>query len=484
MSFVISRKAILAPVALAFVLASCTVGPKYTRPDVPAAPAYSEQPPSSFAEAKGWQTAQPNDAALRGDWWELFGEEQLSALETQVGQANQTLKVAEANFRQSRAQIQLQHAALYPTVGLQPSITANRISGHVPTGDNGFQYGLFNLPVNASWDADFWGRIRRTIANAREQSQASAADLANTRLQLESDLAVDYFEAHSLDAEKQLLDQNVEAYQKAFQLTQNRFEGGVEAKAAVEQARTQLNQTQAQDVDVDAARAEYDHAIAVLIGKDPEEYKLPVVPLKRTPPVIPIALPSQLLQRRPDIAAAERQVAAANEQIGIAKAAFWPDFVITATGGFQAGSIVNWFSFPSRFWTLGPQLTQTIFDGGERRAEVQITQANYEATAANYRQTALTAFQEVEDNLSTLRILEHESAIQHEATQAAERSVELSINRYKGGIITYLDVITAQTIALTNERTEVDLLRRRMDASVALIKALGGGWDTSKLPKA
>ena len=478
-----NTKAILVTVGMALLLASCTVGPKYTKPSVPVAPAYSEQPPASFQENKGWQTAQPSDAVLRGKWWEVFGDEQLNALEEQVGQANQTLKVSEANFRQSRAQIQYQHTGLYPTVSTTPQITANRVSGQNPTGDQGYQYGLFNLPVNVSWDIDFWGRIRRTIANAREQFQASAADLENTKLQLESDLAVDYFEAHSLDAEKQLLDQNVEAYQKAFQLTENRFEGGVSAKVEVEQARTQLDQTQAQDVDVDAARAQYDHAIAVLIGKDPEGFHLPVAPLKRTPPPIPVGLPSQLLERRPDIAAAERQVAAANEQIGIAEAAFWPDLVITATGGLQAGSIINWFTFPSRFWTVGPELAQTIFDNGRRRAEVQITKASYDATAANYRQTALAAFQEVEDNLSTLRILEHESAIQHEATAAAERSVELSINRYKGGIITYLDVITAQTIALTNERTEVDLLRRRMDASVTLIKALGGGWDISKLPK-
>lgn len=477
-----NTKALLLPAGLVLLLASCTVGPKYTRPTVPAAPAYSEQLPASFSGANGWQAAQPNDAMLRGKWWEVFGEEQLNALEEQVGQANQTLKVSEANFRQARAQIQFQRAGLYPMVGTQPGISSNRISSNNPTGAQGYHYGLFSLPVSASWDIDFWGRIRRTIANAREQFQASAADLENVRLQLQSEVAVDYFEAHSLDAEKQLLNQNVEAYQKALQLTQNRFEGGVAAKAEVEQARTQLNQTQAQNIDIDAARTQFDHAIAVLIGKNPEEFRLPIAPLKRTPPAVPVGLPSQLLQRRPDIAATERQVAAANEQIGIAQAAFWPDLVITATGGFQAGNIVNWFTFPSRFWSVGPALAQTIFDAGRRRAEVQITQANYDATVANYRQTALTAFQEVEDNLSTLRILEQESAVQHEATLAAERSVELSINRYKGGLITYLDVITAQTIALTNERTEVDLLRRRMNASVALIKALGGGWDTSKLP--
>lgn len=478
-----NKKAILVTVGMALLLAGCSVGPKYTRPSVPTAPAYSEQAPASFKEANGWQTAQPGDAVLRGKWWEIFGDEQLNALEEQVGQANQTLKVSEANFRQARTLIQYNRAGLYPTVSAQPGVSSNRVSGNNPTGDQGYQYGLFNLPVSVSWDLDFWGRIRRTIANAREQFQASAADLENTKLQLQTELAVDYFEAHGLDAEKQLLQQNVEAYQKAFQLTENRFEGGIAAKAEVEQARTQLDQTQAQDIDVDAARAQYDHAIAVLVGRDPEEFHIPVSALKRTPPSIPVGLPSQLLQRRPDIASAERQVAAANEQVGIAQAAFWPDLMITATGGLQAGSIINWFTFPSRFWSVGPELTQTIFDAGRRRAQLEGARANYDATVANYRQTALTAFQEVEDNLSTLRILEHESAVQHEATMAAERSVELSINRYKGGLITYLDVITAQTIALTNERTEVDLLRRRMDASVTLIKALGGGWNSNQLPK-
>ncbi len=478
-----NRKAILAPVGMALLLAGCSVGPKYTRPTVPVAPAYSEQPPASFKEAQGWQTAQPLDATVRGKWWEVFGDERLNTLEEQVAQANQTLKISEANFRQARALIQYNRAALYPTVGTQPGLSTNRLSGDNPLSLQARQYGLFSLPVSVSWDLDFWGRIRRTIANAREQFQASAADLENVKLQLQTELAVDYFEAHSLDTEKQLLGQNVEAYQKAFQLTENRFEGGLAAKAEVELARTQLNQTQAQDIDVDAARAQYDHAIAVLVGRDPEEFRVPFLVLKKTPPSIPVGLPSQLLQRRPDIASAERQVAAANEEVGIAQAAFWPDLVITATGGLQAGSIVNWFTFPSRFWSVGPELAQTIFDAGRRRAQLESSRANYDATVAHYRQTSLTAFQEVEDNLSTLRILEHESAIQHEATASAERSVELSVNRYKGGLITYLDVITAQTIALTNERTEVDLLRRRMDASVMLIKALGGGWDSSQLPK-
>jgi NodT family efflux transporter outer membrane factor (OMF) lipoprotein len=465
------------------LLVSCTVGPKYTKPSVPAAPAYSEQPPANFKELDGWKQAQPSDAVIRGNWWEIFGDPQLNVLEEQVGPANQSLKVAEANFRQARAAIKLNRAGLFPTINASAQITSNRVSGNSPTGLNGFQYGNFVLPVSVSYDADFWGRVRRSMAAAREQFQASAADLENAKLELESDLAVDYFEARSLDLQKRILDDTVVAYDKALQLTQNRYNGGVASKAEVTQAQTQLDTAQAQDIDVSVARAEFEHAVAVLIGKPAEEFKLPMKPLEGQPPAVPIGVPSQLLERRPDIAAAERQIAAANEQIGIARAAFYPDLMITAEGGLQAGSIVNWFTWPSRFWSVGPQLVQTVFDFGRRRAQLEMTEAAYDAQVANYRQVALTAFQEVEDNLSTLRILEQESAKQHEATVAAENSLQLSLNRYKGGLVTYLEVITAQSTALTNERTEADILRRRMDASVQLIKALGGGWDSGKLPQ-
>jgi NodT family efflux transporter outer membrane factor (OMF) lipoprotein len=471
-----SRKAIWAPLGLAIFLAGCSVGPKYAKPNVPTAPQFSEELPP------GWKTAQPGDAEIKGKWWELFGDADLNALEVQVAPANQTLKIAESNFRQARAQIRIRRSELFPTVGVAPEITHNRTSTNNPAGVAGRHYGDFVLPVDVSWDIDFWGRIRRTIANAREQFQASAADLENVKLQLETEAAVDYFEARSVDAQKRILDDTVVAYQRALDLTQNRFNGGVASKAEVAQAQTQLNQTQAQAIDVEAARAEFQHAIAVLIGKTPEEFTLAAIPLKASPPAVPVGLPSQLLERRPDIAVAERQVAAANEQIGIAQSAFFPDLVITATGGFSAGSIVNWFTWPSRFWSVGPSLAETVFDAGRRRAQVESAQAGYDATVANYRQTSLTAFEEVEDNLSSLRILEREAAKQHEATTAAENSLQLSLNRYKGGLVTYLEVITAQSIALTNERTEVDILRRRMGASVQLIKALGGGWNVSQLP--
>jgi len=480
--YFISRKFPLYAVCLVSLLCSCTVGPKYTKPAAPAAPAYSEQPPANFKEVNGWTPANPADSQIRGKWWELFSDPQLNALEEQVEPANQTLKAAEASFRQARTLIAINRSNLYPTVSAGPGISYNRISGSNPTGVRGYQYGLFSLPIDVSWDADFWGRIRHTIATAREQYQASAADLENVKLQLETELAVDYFEARSLDAQKQLLDDTVAAYQKALQLTQNRYTGGIASKAEVAQAQTQLNQTQAQEIDVSAARASFEHAIAVLIGKPPEEFKLPVVPLHAEPPAVPVGIPSQLLQRRPDIAAYERQVAAANEQIGIAQAAYFPDLVISAAGGLQSGSIVNWFTWPSRFWSVGPQLLETVYDAARRRAQVANALAGYDVAVANYRQSALTAFQEVEDNLATLRVLEAESAKQHEASLAAGNSLQLSLNRYKGGLVTYLEVITAQSIALTNERTEVDILRRRMDATVALIKALGGGWDISKLP--
>ncbi len=469
--------------AFLLLLSSCTVGPKYSKPAVPAAPTYSEQPPTNYTENAGWKASQPNDSALRGKWWELFGNADLNALEEKIETANQNIQVALANFQQARAQIQYNRSNLYPTITAGPSISRNRISANNPTSLQGYDYGDFVLPISVSWEPDLWGRVRRSVTAAKELTQAYAADLGNVRLVLQTDLAVDYFEIRSLDAQKRLLDDTVVAYQRALQLTQNRFNGGVASKVEVEQAQTQLQQTQAQDLELGVARAEYEHAIAVLIGQLPEGFHIPQEPLTQAPPAIPVGLPSQLLERRPDIAGAERRLASANEQIGIARAAFFPDLIISATGGFQAGNFVNWFTWPSRYWAAGPQLTQTLFDAGRRRAAQQGAEAAYVANIANYRQTTLTAFQEVEDNLSSLRILEQESAKQHEATLSAESSLQLSLNRYKGGLVTYLEVITAQSIALTNERTDVDLMRRRMDSSVQLIKALGGGWTTAQLPK-
>lgn len=474
--------ALLLVLAMVLAFSSCKVGPNYVKPQLPLAPMYSEALPA----APGWKTAQPQEDKLRGDWWALFADSELAALEVQVPQANPNVRAAEANLRQARAAIRINRADLFPFVGTSPVLSNNRVSANNPAGAPGARgrtFGTFTLPLQVSYEADLWGRIRRNITSAREQFQASAADLETVKLSLQAELAGNFFQARLLDAQKEILGNNVAAFQKAFELTTNRYNGGIASKAEVAQAETQLRQTEAQLIDVDQARAQFNHAIAVLIGKNPEEYQLPVSPWKQPPPAVPVGLPSELLERRPDIAFAERRMASANEQIGIAKAAFFPQLLITATGGLQAGRVADWFNWPSRYWAVGPQVTQFIFDAGRRRAQVESAQAGYDSAAANYQDAALTAFREVEDSLAALRVLEQESAKQHEAVVSAESSVQLALNRYKGGLVTYLEVITAQSIALNNQRAEVDLLRRRMDATVLLIRALGGGWDTSKLPQ-
>ncbi len=458
------------------------VGPKYSKPPVPVAPAFSEEPPTSFTESAGWKQAQPADTTLRADWWQLFGNAELNGLEAQIDPSNQNLKAAEARFREARSMIQLNRANLYPTISTAPSITTNRQSSHAPTGAVTGEFGEYTLPIDVNYELDAWGRVRRSIAAAREETQASAGDLETIRLSLHAELAIDYFELRSLDAQKQLLDETMVAYQKALDLTQNRFDGGLSSRAEVAQARTQLETTRAQDIGVGVSRATFEHAIATLMGHTPESLKLVAVPLNSTPPVIPTGIPSQLLERRPDIAAAERRAAEANEQIGIARAAFFPRLLLTAVRGFEGSTPVNWLSWPSRIWAVGPTVAQTIFDAGRRRAVSEIAAAAYDEAVANYRQSALTAFQQVEDNLATLRVLEQQAQAQRVAVEAARQSLDLSLNRYKGGLVTYLEVVTAQTTALQNEATEVDVLRRRMEASVLLIKALGGGWDVLKLP--
>ncbi len=467
---------------VAGMLAGCMVGPKYSKPAAPVAPAYSELPPRSFLESQGWKQAQPADTTLRAEWWQIFGVHELNSLEEQINLSNQTLKAAEARFREARALIQVNRAGLYPTISTTPSVTNNRLSANKPTGTVAGDYGDYVLPVDVNYELDAWGRVRRSIAAARQEAQASAGDLETIRLSLHAELAIDYFELRSLDAQKQLLDETLVAYQKALTLTQNRFDGGLSSRAEVAQARTQLETTRAEDIGVGVSRATYEHAIAILAGRNPESLMLEAAPLKITPPVIPVGVPSQLLERRPDIAAAERRAAEANEQVGIARAAFFPTLLITAMGGFEGSNPVNWLAWPSRLWAVGPTMAETIFDAGRRRAQAESAAASYDESVANYRQAVLTAFQEVEDNLSTLRILERQQQAQEVAVEAAQQSLDLSMNRYKGGLVTYLEVITSQSIALADEYTEVDLLRRRMDASVLLIKALGGGWDVSKLP--
>jgi NodT family efflux transporter outer membrane factor (OMF) lipoprotein len=437
----------------------------------------------AFKETDGWKTAQPSDQFQRGAWWEVFGDAQLNALEVQLTVSNQDLKVAQARFQEARAMIRFNRAQQFPTISTAPGIASIRDSANRPYFTTTSSTGDFVLPFDLSYELDVWGRVRRTVAASREEAQATAADLETVSLSLHSELAFDYFELRSADAQKQLLDDTVKAYQDALQLTTNRFEGGAAPKSDVAQARTQLQTTMVQDTDVSVERAQFEHAIAILIGEPPAAFTLAPAPLHVEPPSISAGLPSQLLERRPDIAAAERRVAESNEQIGIARAAFFPTIVLTASAGFEGDSITNWFNWPSRFWAVGPSALETLFDAGRRRATSQAALANYDATVAGYRETALTALQQVEDNLAALRILEQEAQQQKDATASAQESLQVFTDRYIGGADPYLQVLTAQTIALQNERNEVDILRRRMDASVLLIKALGGGWNVSQLPK-
>jgi NodT family efflux transporter outer membrane factor (OMF) lipoprotein len=467
----------------ALLLGGCMVGPKYVKPATPMTPAFKEAPPDSFKETNDWKFAHPGAPSLPAKWWETFSDPQLTALEEQVVAGNQDLKVAEARFRQARALIRVNRAAEFPTISTNPGIASIRDSANqpyfplrpAPTGN-------FVLPFDFSYEVDLWGRVRRTVNASREEAQATAADLATATLSIQAELAYDYFELRAADAQKQLLDDTVKAYADALQLTKNRFEGGASPKSDVAQAQTQLDTTRAQETDIGVARAQYEHAIATLLGKPPAQFSLAMVPLHQAPPVIPVGLPSQLLERRPDIAASERRLAEANEQIGIARAAFFPTVTLGASAGFEGSSILNWLNWPSRFWAVGPSLAETLFDAGRRRAGSDAAIAGYDAAVASYRETTLTAFQQVEDNLAALRILENEEGQQHDAVTAAEESLQLFNNRYQGGVDNYLQVITAQTIALTNERNEIDIQRRRMDASVLLIKALGGGWNITDMP--
>jgi NodT family efflux transporter outer membrane factor (OMF) lipoprotein len=476
----------LYPALVLLLLVGCMVGPKYQKPPVPVTPTFKEPPPDSFKESDQWKTAHPDAAALRGNWWEIFGDAQLNALEEQVTVSNQDLKMAEARFRQARTMVRYNRAAEFPTIGVGPNIQSLRYSPNEPyfPADAGTSAkGEFTLPFDVSYEVDLWGRIRRTVTSAGEEAQATDADLETAALSLHAELAVDYFELRSADAQQRLLNATVDQYGDMVKLTSALLEGGAAPVSDVIQARTQLDTARVQDTDIGVMRSQYEHAIAILIGKPPAEFSLAYGPLNLEPPAIPVGVPSQLLERRPDIAATERRVAEANEGIGIARAAYFPSLVLSATGGLEGSSIANWFNWPSRFWAVGPTMLETIFDGGRRRATSEGALANYDATIANYRQATLVAFQEVEDNLAALRILEHEAAQQKEAVAEAKRGVEIFTNLYELGADPYLQVISAETIELQNERNDVDILRRRMDASVLLIKALGGGWDVSKLPQ-
>ena len=467
------------------LIEGCMVGPRYARPNVTMTPTYKEEVPGSFKGSDLWQPVRPGDQISRGNWWEIFGDPELNKLEEQIAGSNQTLKVAEARFREARAAIRFNRAAQFPTISTAPSANYVKVPDYSPNFPSKVQEastGDFVLPFDLSYELDLWGRVRRGVAASREEAQATAADYGTAQLSLEAELAVDYFELRSADAQKQLLDNTVKAYADNLQLTLGRFKGGVAPRSDVAQAQTQLDTTNVQDTDVSVQRAQFEHAIAILIGKPPANFSLAAAPVNTQPPSIPIGLPSDLLQRRPDIAAAERRMAEANQQIGIARAAYFPTVTLGGTAGFAGTQGSNWFTWPSGFWAVGPALAETLFDAGRRRATSESARANYDATVATYRQTSLTAFQEVEDNVAALRILENEAQQQRHAVASSQDSLQIFTNRYKGGVDTYLQVITAQTIELANERNDIDILRRRLDASVLLIKALGGGWNVSNLP--
>ncbi len=477
------RRALMA--SLALVSAACAVGPNYQRPQAAVPPAYKEVSALEAASADRWKAAHPSDDAARGKWWEVFGDAGLSALEEQVSVSNQTIAQAEAAFMAARAVARGARAGYVPNVGATASAT--RSSGVVkgsapPTSGAAATSTTYSAGVDLSWEVDVFGRIRRNVEAGVAGAQASAADLASVRLAIQAEVAADYFALRGLDVQHELLQTTVAGYETALRLTTNRYNQGVASGVDVAQAQTQLETTRAQLIDLGVGRAQLEHTIAVLLGKPPADFTLAPITIRIEPPAIPVGLPSELLERRPDVASAERRVAAANAAIGVAVAGYFPTLTLPASGGYQSSTLTEFFSLPNRFWSLGPALVETLFDGGRRRAAKEQALASYDATVAAYRQSVLSAFEEVEDDLATLRILAEEADQQAAAVAASERSLTIAKNRYEGGITTYLEVVTAQTTALANERTAVDLLTRRLGTSVDLIRAIGGGWRASDLP--
>jgi NodT family efflux transporter outer membrane factor (OMF) lipoprotein len=486
--------------ATACLLAGCTVGPKYHTPTADTPAAYKELTPADYKNTEGWKVAQPKDDALRGKWWEIFGDPQLNALEEKVNVSNQNIAAAAASFFAARALVKEVRSQLFPTAATSPAITVQRPSATLSNGKAGGSsnsgsgsgtgsassstgtFTEYTFPFDATWEPDLFGRIRNTIKSAAYGAQASAADLENTRLTVQADVAVDYFQLRGQDALKQLLDSTVIAFQESLDLTKALYETGIGTAEAVAQAETQLEATQAQDAALGIQRAQFEHAIAMLTGQPASTFSIPMEPLTSKPPAIPIGVPSQLLERRPDIAAAERLVAQANAQIGIARAAYFPTVTLSAAAGFESSSFTSWFSWPSRFFSIGPAAAETLFDAGLRRATVEQFRAQYDETVANYRQTVLTAFEQVEDNLASLRILSGEIQYQDTAVKSAEKTLAIAKDRYSLGIDPYLNVLTAQTALLSNQETAVNLRIQQMTASGGLIEALGGGWNASQLP--
>jgi NodT family efflux transporter outer membrane factor (OMF) lipoprotein len=473
--------------------AGCMVGPKYHRPPIAGTPAFKETPP------EGWKTAAPNEGLPRGRWWEIYNDPQLNDLASKVELSNQNVIAAMARFREAVDQVQIARAALFPTVTATPSVVLTRGSslssrGQVISGSSsGTSSGStssrvssvnvnYAMPFDISYQADIWGNIRRSVTAAKDTAQASAADLENATLTFQAQLAQMYFQLHGADADADLLRRNVALFEQSLLLTEERFSAGVSSGADVAQAKTQLETTRAQLVEVGVGRAQFEHAIAVLIGDTPAMVSIPEKIVNAPPPEIPLGVPSTLMERRPDIAATERAIAAANEQIGIAKAAYFPILTLGGTGGFVSSNLAKLFTVPSLFWSVGPQLAATLFDGGLRKGQVRFSQAAYDASVATYRQTVLTAFQQVEDQLSSLRILEQEQTVEAEARKAAQDAVDIAMAQYRAGTADYLAVIVLQAALLQAERLEIDIMTRRLTASVLLIEALGGGWNESQLP--
>ena len=467
------RNALLVPFV---ALAGCAAGPDYVRPQIEA--------PVQFKEMQGWRQAEPRDALPRGSWWAMFGDRELDALMARVDLSNQTLRAAEARFRQSRALADQARAALFPMLSANASATRSKS----PSLSNQPSFALgavnnYNVALNTSWELDLWGRVRRSVEASEAGWQASAADLEAARLSAYAALAQNYFALRVADATRQVLEDTVAAYERTLELTRNRYAAGVVARVDVVQAEVQWKSAQAQLIDVGVERAQLEHAIALLVGEAPAAFSIERAPFAASMPAIPVGLPSELLQRRPDIATAERNVAAANARIGVAQAAFFPAVTLSGAAGFRSTDWASLLTTPSRFWSLGAALAQAVFDAGLREAQKEQAIAVYDEDAATYRQTVLTAFQEVEDNLAALRILEEEARLQDEVVQAARHALELTTNQYKAGVVSYLNVISAQTTLLTNERTAASLLGRRLTASVALVKATGGGWSAQSLPR-
>jgi NodT family efflux transporter outer membrane factor (OMF) lipoprotein len=449
--------------------AGCTIGPRYQRPVAQTPPALKE-----MAGNDQWKMATPSDGLLKGKWWEIFGDPELNRLEELVNVNNQNVKQAEAQFREARALVLANHANYYPTIGSNPAISQSHLEGK--------NSHSFALPATATWEPDLWGRVRLSVENAVSNAQVSAADLENIRLSQQALLATDYFLLAAQDMQLQLLSGTIGAYEKNLQLTINRHGGGVASRSDITLAQTQLSAAKAQSTQMRVARAQDEHAIAMLTGQVPASLEIGASKIGGPPPPIPVAVPSQLLERRPDIAANERQVAAANANIGIAETAYYPTLTLSASPGFLATNLANLLTYASRSWSAGPSLSQTLFDFGRRGATLESAEAAYDATVAAYRQTVLSAFQEVEDDLSNLRYLAEEAVEEQEAVVASQEALSLEMDRYRAGTDSYLNVITTQIIALGDQQTAITILQQRMSAAVDLVKALGGGWDASTLP--